>query len=71
MQTEINEYFGQFAFNRIPGAPDAPMFYNADLKLLVADAHDTNILRDEKGRLNAIDVVVGAVGPSLQKEFNL
>ena len=71
LQTEINEYFGQFAFSRIPGAPDAPMFYNSDLKLLVADAHDTNILRDEKGRLNAIDVVIGAVGPSLQKEFNL
>ena len=71
LQTEINEYFGQFGFNRIPGAPDAPMFYHNDLELLVADAHDTNILRDEKGRLAAIDVVVGTPGPTVRRELQL
>lgn len=70
-QTEINDYFGQFGFERVPGAADAPMFYHNDLSLLVADAHDTNMLRDDKERLVAIDVVVGAVGPSLRTELNL
>ena len=37
--------------------------------LLVADAHDTNILRDVEGEFAAIDIVVGTPGPELRKEL--
>jgi hypothetical protein len=70
-QTEINNYFGRFGFARVPGAPDAPMFFHSELKLLVADAHDTNILRDSDGNFAAIDIVIGGVGEALRQELEL
>lgn len=69
--TEINEYFGRFGFYRIPSLPDAPMFYHSELGLLVADAHDTNILRASDGDFAAIDVVIGVPGPALCRELQL
>jgi hypothetical protein len=71
LNTEINSYFGRFGFYRIPSLPDAPMFFHSELNLLVADAHDTNILRDPKGDFAAIDVVIGVPGPDLRKELQL
>ncbi len=69
--TEINSYFGRFGFYRLPSLPDAPMFYNSELRLLVADAHDTNILRASDGDFAAIDVVVGIPGAALRQELQL
>lgn len=69
--TEINSYFGRFQFYRLPSLPDSPMFYNSQMDLLVADAHDTNILRDPEGKFAAIDVVIGVPGPALRQELQL
>jgi hypothetical protein len=67
---EITQYFARFGFCR-PNiySPDAPLFYNPRLNLLVADAHDTNILRDVNGNLTAIDVTIGRPGARLLKEI--
>jgi hypothetical protein len=67
---EVNAYFERFGFYRPPvNNPDAPLFYNRDLRLLVADAHDTNILRDLNGNLAAIDITIGRPAPYLLKEI--
>lgn len=70
-QSEINSYFGRFGFERMPAQPDAPMFYHSELGLIVADAHDTNILRAADEDFAAIDVIVGPPGPSLCRELGL
>ncbi|HEX3817670.1 MAG TPA: hypothetical protein VHW03_05225 [Chthoniobacterales bacterium] len=66
---EIDAYFYRFGFFRSRANPDAPLFYHMIFDLLVADAHDTNILRDAKENFAAIDVVVGTPGPALRKEL--
>lgn len=66
---EIDSYFQRFGFFRSPLNPDAPVFYHLGFNLLVADAHDTNILRDSQGELAAIDVVVGIPGPGPYAEL--
>jgi len=68
---EIVAYFARFGFKRVGSNPDAPLFYHADLKLLLGDAHDTNIIRDVSGVLAAIDVVIGRPGPRLRAELRL
>ncbi len=68
-QEEIDAYFGRWGFFRSPLNPDAPVFYHAQFNLMVADAHDTNILRDSSERLAAIDVVVGTPGPGPYSEL--
>lgn len=66
---EIDAYLLRFGFHRVPFAVDAPLFYSAELGLVVADAHDQNILRDQEGKFAAIDVVVGYPGPELLREI--
>ena len=66
---EIDLYFQGFGFLRSPLNPDAPVFYHLGFDLIVADAHDTNILRDAEGHLAAIDVVVGPPGPGPYAEL--
>ena len=45
--------------------PSVPVFYQPDMGIIVADAHDRNILRNESGRLVPIDLVIGQPGPEL------
>jgi len=67
---EIEKYFRDFGFLRVAiYGPDAPLFYNRELNLLVADAHDTNILRDVNGNLAAIDIAIGRPGSDLLKKI--
>ena len=68
-ESEIDSYFQKFGFLRSPLNPDAPVFYHLGFDLIVADAHDTNILRDSDGHLAAIDVVVGPPGPGPYSEL--
>ena len=68
-ESEIDLYFQGFGFLRSPLNPEAPVFYHLGFNLIVADAHDTNILRDSDGNLAAIDVVVGTPGPGPYAEL--
>ncbi|MBV9657432.1 MAG: hypothetical protein JO295_04915, partial [Verrucomicrobia bacterium] len=62
---EIANYFAGFGFRRVVLNPDAPLFYSEQMRLLAADAHDANVIRDHNGELAAIDVVIGRPGPEL------
>jgi len=66
---EIESYFARFGFLRVALNPDAPLFFHERLHLLVADAHDQNILRDREGELSPIDIVIGRPGPELLSEI--
>lgn len=68
---EISNYLARFGFAGLLHNPYAPLFYHAGLKLLLADANDTNIIRDTKGECAAIDVVIGRPGPALRAELDL
>ena len=45
--------------------PDVPLYFQPEMGIIVADAHDRNILRNESGRLVPIDLVIGNPGPEL------
>jgi hypothetical protein len=62
---EIEAYLASFGFDRLSNIPTAPLFYNKPLNLLVADAHEANVIRDRNEEIVAIDVVIGYPGPSL------
>ena len=64
-QSEIDEYFGQFGFRKVELTPGVPIYFQSDIGIIVADAHDRNILRNESGRLVPIDLVIGKPGPEL------
>jgi Serine/Threonine/Tyrosine Kinase found in polyvalent proteins len=68
---EITEYFRRFGFKPVGNNPDAPLFYHDGFQLLLADAHDTNIIRSVNGKCAAIDVVIGNPGPRLRAELGL
>ncbi len=62
---EIERYFADRQFERINEDPTPPWFYNRELNLVIADAHDANVIRDTQERIVAIDVVIGIPGPSV------
>ena len=68
-QTEIDEFFAQIGFRKFMFAPDVPLYFRPEMGLLVADAHDRNVLRSESGRLVPIDVVIGKPGPDLLRRI--
>ena len=68
---EIHDYFARFGFRSVGSNPDVPLFYHDGFDLLLVDAHDTNVIRDAKGELAAIDVVIGRPGPVLRTELHL
>lgn len=61
-QHELDAYFGGFGFVPVLLNPDAPLYFNVTLGLLVADAHNRNVLRTDTGELAAIDLVIGIPG---------
>jgi hypothetical protein len=65
---EIVQYLNRFGFSRLSD-PDIPLFYHAGLKLLLADAHDANVIRNREGKCAAVDVVIGRPGPRLRSEL--
>ncbi len=65
---EIEQYFADLGFQRAHDDSAPPLFYNRELDLVVADAHNANLVRDEQGRIVAIDVVIGTPGPSVLAE---
>jgi len=66
---EIKEFMKEQYFEPVLLNPDAPLFFSRELRLIVADAHDQNVLRDLDGNLVPIDVVIGIPGPSLLQEI--
>lgn len=69
-EEEIAQYLNRFGFSRLTD-PDIPLFYHAGLKLLLADAHDSNVIRNLDGDCVAIDVVIGQPGPRIRAELGL
>jgi hypothetical protein len=67
--SEIDDYFKHFGFVRASENPDVPLYCTPDVGLLVADAHDHNVIRDREGKLAAIDVVIGSPGPELKRNI--
>jgi hypothetical protein len=68
---EIESYLARFGFEDLTHNSDAPIFYHAGFGLLLADAHDTNVIRTVEGECAAIDVVIGRPGPQLRAELGL
>lgn len=66
---EIEQYLNRFGFTRLSGI-DVPLFYHP-LGLLLADAHEANVIRDRNGDCVAIDVVIGTPGPRMRAELGL
>jgi hypothetical protein len=59
---EIDIYFENLDFERVEVNPDVPLYFNQQMKVIVAivaDAHERDILRTEEGKLAPIDVVIG------------
>jgi len=69
-EEEIAQYLNRFGFSRLTD-PEIPLFYHAGLKLLLADAHDANVIRNREGNCVAVDVVIGRPGPRLRAELKL
>ena len=63
-QDDVDDYFQNIGFIRSVHAI-VPVYYHAELDLAVLDAHPQNILRDERGCLVPIDVVVGTPGKAV------
>jgi hypothetical protein len=69
-QDEIDVYMGEFGFESMSYNLDTPLYYNRELDLVAADAHDRNVLRDRRGDLCAIDLVIGRPSPSMRVNFD-
>ena len=68
-QSEIDAYFSSIGFCKVELVPDVPLYFHRELGILVADAHDRNILRNESGALVPIDLVIGRPGPDLLRRI--
>ena len=68
-QPEIDAYFSNLGFCRAELNPDVPLYFHPELGILVADAHDRNILRNESGVLVPIDLVIGKLGADLLRRI--
>jgi hypothetical protein len=69
-QKEIDGYFEHLGFRRVEINPGVPIYFNERMNVIVADAHERNILRTEKGRLAPIDVVIGIPDPDLLERIH-
>ena len=69
-EEEIDRYFEQLRFRRVEINPGVPIYFNEIMKVIVADAHERNILRTEDGRLAPIDVVIGTPDSDLLERIN-
>jgi hypothetical protein len=67
---EIDRYMEQVGFFRTSHDLDTPLYYQPTLRIIAADAHDRNVLRDSKGRLAAIDLVIGTPGPEIKERID-
>jgi hypothetical protein len=65
---EIIDYLESLCFQRFEINPGVPMFFNADLGLVLADVHVGNILRTKR-KLVPIDVVMGIPGTELREKI--
>lgn len=63
---EIDVYMGEFSFISTSFDLDTPMYYSPAWKLIAADAHDRNIIRDCNEMLSAIDLVIGPPSPNMR-----
>jgi hypothetical protein len=68
-QAEIDVYFSSLGFLKAELVADVPLYFHRDLGILVADAHDRNILRNESGALVPIDLVIGRPGSDLLRRI--
>jgi hypothetical protein len=71
-KAEIDEYMGRAGFVSTSLDLDTPIYYirEGSIRLIAADAHDRNILRDLHGNLIAIDLVIGPPSPERQARIN-
>jgi hypothetical protein len=67
---EIDDYFSRLDFHRAALVEDAPVYFNRRIGVVILDAHDQNLLRDESGVLSPIDVVVGRPGVKLKQHID-
>lgn len=70
LQAEIDSYFEHLGFRRVEINPGVPIYFNERMNVIVADAHDRNILRTEEGILAPIDVVIGIPNPDLLERIH-
>ncbi|MEO6787520.1 MAG: hypothetical protein ABI318_15425 [Chthoniobacteraceae bacterium] len=68
-QAEIDAYFFDLGFRKAELVSDVPLYFHPELGMLVADAHDRNILRNESGVLVPIDLVIGRPGADLLRRI--
>jgi serine/threonin/tyrosin kinase-like protein len=68
-QQEISAYLSELNFLYVPLSEYAPLYFSRRFGLVVADAHDRNVLRDEHGYLSPIDVVIGYPDPPLRRRI--
>ena len=66
---EIDAYFRTYSFVKVCLTPDVPLYFHPQGGLLIADAHERNILRTETGVLAPIDVVIGHPGADLLRQI--
>jgi Serine/Threonine/Tyrosine Kinase found in polyvalent proteins len=69
-QEEIDVYMGKFGLVSSSLDLDTPLYYSETYRIVVADAHDRNILRDFNGDLAAIDLVIGPPGEKLRERID-
>lgn len=67
---EIDLYFERLRFTKAPITEEAPIYFQRRIGVIIADAHDQNILRDERGTLSPIDLVVGRPGTALRERID-
>lgn len=66
---EIDGYFERLKFTHVELVPDVPLYFNDELCVVIADAHQQNVLTTEDGHLVPIDVVVGIPGERLLEQL--
>jgi hypothetical protein len=67
---DIDWYFANIKFDKAPVTEEAPVYFNRQIGVVIVDAHDRNVLRDERGALSPIDVVVGRPGLNLKRAID-
>jgi hypothetical protein len=66
---EIDDLMSSVGFVRPVAGLPVPVYLHHRWPLVVADAHDRNIIRDQSGNLSPIDVVIGRPGDELHSRL--
>jgi hypothetical protein len=69
-RAEIDAFFANLQFHKAALTENAPIYFNRRISVIIGDAHDQNVLRDENGDLVPIDLVIGRPGPALKRQID-